>query len=94
MATNHLKPGQKSGFQMVGPSLDRFVMNKIFFYDLFCIKRSRLEVKKLRSGFQMVKTRWPTIRKPDPKSVREMAIRMPDRLAFGCILYLNYGHIL
>jgi hypothetical protein len=29
-------------------------MNKIFFMP----KRSRLEVKKLRSGFQMVKTKW------------------------------------
>ncbi len=29
-----------------------------------------------------------TIWKPDPKSVREMAIRMPDRPAFGWILYI------
>jgi hypothetical protein len=48
---------KKSGFQLVA-SLDRFIkkilMNKIFFMP----KWSRLEVKKLRSGFQMVKTKW------------------------------------
>ncbi len=44
MAANHSKPGHKSGLQMVGPSLDRFVMNRIFFMTLFFIKRSRLEV--------------------------------------------------
>jgi hypothetical protein len=48
---NHSKTGHKSGFQMVGPSLDHFikkiVTNKIFFMP----KRSRLEVKKTSVRF-------------------------------------------
>jgi hypothetical protein len=35
----------------------------------------------------MVLTRWPTIWKPDTKSVWEMAIRKPDRPALGGVLY-------
>jgi hypothetical protein len=34
-----------------------------------------------------------TIWKPDPKSVREMAIRKPDDPAFGCILYPDLGDL-
>jgi hypothetical protein len=41
----------------------------------------------------MVKTRWPTIWKPDPKSVWEMAIRMPDDPAFRCTILYSTVHI-
>ncbi len=46
-------------------------------------KRSRLAKKtldRISNG----------IRKPDPKSVREMTIRKPDGPAFGCLLYLDW----
>jgi hypothetical protein len=41
---HHLKSGHKSGFRMVGPSLDRFI-NKGHQNILFIPKRSRIERK-------------------------------------------------
>jgi hypothetical protein len=46
-----------SGFRMVA-SLDRFIKKRAIKNILFMPNWSRLEVKKLRSGFQMVKTKW------------------------------------
>jgi hypothetical protein len=40
-------------------SLDRFIKKRVIKNILFMTKQSRLDVKKLRSGFQMVKTKWP-----------------------------------
>jgi hypothetical protein len=55
----------KSGRNLNGPRLDRFVMNKKISWP-FIIKWSRLAVKNVRSGFRMLKTKWwPTIRKPE-----------------------------
>jgi hypothetical protein len=55
----------RSGFRMVA-SLDRFINKRVMKKNIFITKRSWLEVKKLRSGFGMVKTKWPpTIVKPD-----------------------------
>ncbi len=75
----HSKSGQKSGFQMVGTSLDRFIkkrgMNKIFFMP----KRSRLILGLFfpgfgRFGYRMVGT--------GPKST----FKSRNGPAFGCIL--------
>jgi hypothetical protein len=67
-------------------SLDRFIKKSVIRNILFMPKRSRL-VRKYRSGFQMADTIW----KPEPKSVREMAIRKPDSPAFGCMyVYCMY----
>jgi hypothetical protein len=74
-------------------------MNKIFFMP----KRSRLEVKKLWSGFQSVKKQnggqiMPnygrhlafTNQKPDKKSVRKMTVRIPDGSVFGGLVYILF----
>jgi hypothetical protein len=55
----------QSSFQMVqiiifeSIRLDRFGMNKILFMTLFFYKTVQASEKNIRSGFQMVKTKWP-----------------------------------
>jgi hypothetical protein len=42
------------------------------------------------SGFQMLKTRWPTIQKPDKNCVRKITIRIPDSPELQCIVTVFY----
>jgi hypothetical protein len=55
---NRVWDSDLSGFQMVKTSLDRFINKGHKKNILFMTKRSRLAVQKVRSGFQMVKTKW------------------------------------
>jgi hypothetical protein len=59
-----------SGFGMVPTSLDRFILKRVIKIIFFCIKRSRLEIKKLLVQFlkafkpfknqaQKVSEKWP-----------------------------------
>jgi hypothetical protein len=82
MAANHLKPGP----DIFPARLDRFGMNKIFFYDLFCIKQSRLVLGLFClafkwSGFQMVETGIRSNLKAEPCP------------GFGWVLYSNHPKV-